>query len=183
MPRLNPTPGRGMSARLVLFKRPLVRTETITYDAKMVPTSTFTEDYADTEAVHAGAYDGEVEANGSFRTFRRDDDRVFTIQRIAAHGTGASRRILAVVWTPGPARDAQAPFTALVADLGVDVVKSWAVNLNADGTLRIPALVSDNTAIGTAVKAAWPATWRVRLPGDLEGTLPTGPLMIGEVVA
>lgn len=160
MGRVNPHPGRGMCARLVLFK----------------------VDANDREAIAAAAYDGDVERQGAFTTFRRADDRVFTVQRIAAQGAGASRRVLAVVYTPGAVRDAQAPFAALVAELGVDVVKSWAVVENADGTLRVPALVSDATAVGTAVKAAWPADWRVTRPGDVEG-VPTGPLMIGSVLA
>lgn len=171
MGRVNPTPGRGMCARLVLFK----------------------VDAEDREAIAAGAYDGEVERHGAFTTFRRSDDRVFVVQRIAASGSGGSRRVLAVVYTPGSTRDAQAPFTALVADLGVDVVKSWAVVENADGTLRVPALVADGTAVGTAVKAAWPADWRVRLPGDSPGdplavppvpaAPPSGPLCLGAVIA
>lgn len=161
MGRVNPTPGRGMCARLVLFK----------------------VDAEDREAIQASAYDGEVERQGAFTTFRRSDDRVFVVQRIAAQGAGASRRVLAVVYTPGAVRDAQAPFAALVADLGVDVVKSWAVSLNADGTLRIPTLVSDGTAIGTAVKAAWPATWRVLLGTDPPEGPPTGPMFIASVLA
>ncbi len=160
MGRVNPQPGRGMCARLVLFK----------------------VDAEDREAIAAGAYDGDVERDGAFTTFRRADDRVFTVQRVAASGSGGSRRVLAVVYTPGVARDAQAPFAALVANLGVDVVKSWAVVENADGTLRVPALVADGTAVGTAVKAAWPADWRVTRPGDVEG-VPTGPMFIASVLA
>lgn len=160
MGRVNPTPGRGMCARLVLFK----------------------VDAEDREAIQASAYDGEVERQGAFTTFRRSDDRVFVVQRIAASGSGGTRRVLAVVYTPGSTRDAQAPFAALVADLGVDLVKSWPVVEAADGTIRVPALVANGTAVGLAVKAAWPAAWRVALPGDADG-VPTGPLMLGEVLA
>lgn len=161
MGRVNPHPGRGMCARLVLFR----------------------VDAEDREAVASVAYDGEAERSGAWTTFRRADDRVFVVQRVAAQGAGGTRRVLAVVYTPGAVRDAQAPFAALVADLGVDVVKSWAVVENADGTLRVPALVADNTAIGTAVKAAWPADWRVLLPGDPPEGPPTGPLFIASVLA
>lgn len=161
MGRVNPHPGRGMAARLVLFR----------------------VDAQDREAIAASAYDGDVERDGAWTTFRRSDGRVFVVQRVAAQGSGGTRRMLAVVYTPGATRDAQGPFAALVADLGVDVVKSWALVLHTDGTLRVPALVADGTAVGVAVKAAWPAGWRVRRVTDLEGDPPTGPLMIGEVLA
>lgn len=158
MGRVNPHPGRGFACRLVLLKL----------------------DPDGEGSIASTAYDGDVEVIApGIRAFRREGGRVFVVQRIAKAGA----RMLAVVYTPGAARDAQAPFAALVADLGVDVVKSWAVNLNADGTLRIPTLVSDGTAIGTAVKAAWPATWRVLLGTDPPEGPPTGPLFIASVLA
>lgn len=166
MGRVNPHPGRGMCARLVLLK----------------------VDAEDRESIASGAYDGEVERNDAWATFRRSDDRVFVVQRIAASGSGSTRRVLAVVYTPGLARDAQAPFAALVADLGVDVVKSWPVVL-VNGALTVPTLEADATAVGVAVKAAWPAGWRVLLATDPQGSMgepagpPTGPRIIASVLA
>lgn len=172
MGRVNPTPGRGFAVRLALFR----------------------VDASDLAAIKASAYDGDAETVApGVRVFRRSDDRVFAVQRVSAATVGGTRYVLAVVYVPGASRDAQAPFSALVDDLGVDLVKSWPVVLNADGTLRVPALDSDGTAVGTGVKSSlWPASWRVRLAADagdplasppVPPTAPSGPRCVGSVLA
>lgn len=155
--------GRVLAARLVLFKA----------------------DVSDDAPINLAVYDGDIETIApGIRAFRREDERLFVVQKIAAATVNATRYVLAVVYTPGTVRDAQAPFTALVTDLGVDVAKSWPVVLDVDGTLRVPALDADVTQIGTGVKTlAWPVDWRVRLVTDLEGALPTGARCLARVLA
>jgi hypothetical protein len=161
MGRVNLFPNYVNAARLVLFKA----------------------DGTDGPIINAAAFDGAIEqcAPGFF-TFRKEGGRVFTVQKIVAATISGSRYVLAVVYTPAPTRDDVTAFQALVTDLGADVVKSWSVSLSADGSLRVPALDSDNTTIGTNVKTAWPTTWRLPLPGDPVGA-PTGARCLGSVLA
>lgn len=162
MGRINTAVGRGMAVRLVLLRT----------------------DPDDTGRIPLAAYDGDIETIApGVRAFRRADDRVFVVWKVTASTINSVRYVLAVVYTPGSARDAQAPFTALAGDFGVELVKSWPTVLHADGTLRVPALDSDGTAVGTGVKAAWPNTWRARLPADPDGALPTGDRCIAQVLA
>lgn len=168
MGRVNEIAGQGFAARLVLFKA----------------------DAQDGAPIGAAAFDGERVriAPGVFE-YRKEGGRVFVVWKVAAATANGTRYVLAVVYAPAPTRDTQSVFTALVADIGVDVVKSWAVVLNADGTLRVPALDSDVTTIGTAVKnSLWPAAWRVRLVTDVAPIgqpppAPTGARCIAEVMA
>jgi hypothetical protein len=143
-------------------------------------------DDADEPAVNPAAFDGDVIALkvGDYpaREFRREDGRLFVIQKVAAQATNGVKRWLVVVYAPADQRDKQTAFSALVTDMGADVIKSWATSLNADGTLRVPTLDSDATAIGTAVKGVWPAKWRVSMPGDPDSA-PTGARTIGDVLA
>jgi hypothetical protein len=159
MGRLTHTPGQGLAARLALFKA----------------------DGEDGAIINPAAYDGDIEVFGAVRVFRKEGDRVFAAWKIAAATINAVRYVLAVVYTPGSARDAQAPFTALVTDLGADLVKSWPVVLT-NGVLLVPALDADATQVGVGVKANWPATWKVYMPGDTPGT-PTGARCIAQVIA
>jgi hypothetical protein len=161
--RVNPFPQYGNAARLVLFKA----------------------DGQDKPIVNAAAFDQVAEETApGFFTFRKDvvGGRVFTVFKIVAATVNSIRYVLAVVYVPGPTKDDVSVFTDLVTDLGADVAKSWRTVLNADGSLRVPALDADVTTIGTNVKAVWPATWRVWLPGDPLGA-PTGARCLGSVLA
>lgn len=165
MGRTNTDPNAVMAARLVLLKA----------------------DVGDDGSVRAEAFDGEVEqcAPGMrcFRKEREGGGRVFVVQKVAAQTISAQRYVLCVVYMPAKTRDAAGAFLELADDLGADVVKTWAVSQHADGSLRVPTLDADATAIGTAVKANWPATWRLRLAGDAIGDPPTGPRVIGNLLA
>lgn len=171
MGRTNTDPNAVMAARLVLLKA----------------------DAGDEAIVAAASYDGDVfECAPGMREFRKEGDRIFVDHKIFAATTSGNRYTLCVIWTPSATRDEQNKFAALTADFGANVVKSWATVLTTDG-LTLPTLDADNTTIGTAVKANWPANWRIRLPGDSPGdatavpavpaALPTGPLIIGNVLA
>jgi hypothetical protein len=128
-----------------------------------------------------------------YREFRRDSDgALFVVVRI--RGGGTPKRWLVVVWTAATSRAAAlSGFSALSSDYGANLLKAWAVTLSADGnTLLVPSLDADGTAIATAVKALWPTAWRVLQATDPQRTLgepgsdggpPTGPLLIGSVIA
>jgi hypothetical protein len=161
MGRVNLNPQYGNAVRLVLFKATA----------------------QDEPIINAQSYDGTIETSApGYLTFRKEGGRVFTVFKIVGATIASIKYALCVVYTPGPTKDAVSVFQALVTDLGADVQKSWAISLNADGSLRVPALDADNTAVGTQVKAAWPATWKVWLEGDPIGA-PSGPRCLGSVLA
>lgn len=173
MGRINKNTTWGMTTRVVLFK----------------------VDADDTASIKNAAYDGEIEIiKSGIRTFRRSDNRVFVVNKIAVAGIGVNRYVLAVVHTPGNRKDAQLPFADIINDFADDVIKSWPVNLELDGTLTVPALDADNTIIGTRVKNnLWPDTWHLYTITDNKGDpfadppvaagLPTGARCILHVIA
>jgi hypothetical protein len=132
------------------------------------------------------------------REYRDPDTGILiVIQKVAAVvGPGGVNGALCVVWAPATARDGEnATFQRIAAApiVAALVVKSWGTQLNADGSIRVPALNSDNTVLGTLAKSVWPTEWRVRLVTDDNGdpladppippAPPTGARCIGAVLA
>jgi hypothetical protein len=126
-------------------------------------------DANDDGKIDPSAFDGEIVTIApGIREFRRADERLFVVQKIVAATVNSNRYVLVIVWVPASARDEQIGFTAIAADLDVEVVRkadgsraTWPCVLHADGTLRVPALDADASAIATQVKAVWPAAWAV----------------------
>jgi len=182
--------GSVMSARLVLLT-----TDGTGWPA--LPAAT-------TDAQGAAVYVGELVLPGAVgdypaREYRsvHDSDRLLVLVRLATRTISGTTYALCVVWVPAPARDGAAPhWDALLAcpAIAAMVRKSWA--LSWDGSAyTCPALDADGTAVGTAVKSAWPTWWRALLPTDPQPTYdasgvqtspggpPTGPVWIASVLA
>lgn len=97
-----------------------------------------------------------------------------------------------VAWVPADTRDGANPVFAALAPVlaATGVLRAFWPCVLVDGAL-LPQL--DASPDADAVRAAWPADWRVRLPGDALGdplatppvpaAPPTGPLMLGAVLA
>lgn len=97
-------------------------------------------------------------ANYPVRVYQRSSDYSLFALQVVASG-GSPRRWLLVAWAPSATRVASAQaFTAFVISMGAAIVKSWAVS-QSGSQLVVPTLDSDQTAVGTAVKAVWPASW------------------------
>lgn len=116
-----------------------------------------------------------------------------TIQRVALCTLpDASAGAVWIAWVPAALRDGSNPIFAALApalvSLGI-LLAYWPGA--ADGT--IPAVEADPSPAALAVLAAWPATWRVRLPTDAPGdpfavppvpaAPPSGPRCIGAGLA
>lgn len=93
--------------------------------------------------------------------------------------------VLTIAWVQAPTRDGDnATFDVLAAtpEVAAEVVARW--DLAFDGEVyTTPTLDADTSPEADAVRAAWPASWYVRLPTDPETGPPTGPRIIGEVIA
>lgn len=148
-------------------------------------------DANDDGKIDPSAFDGEIVVIApGVREFRRNDERLFVVQKIVAATVNLNRYVLVVVWVPAGARDEQAGFVGIADDLDVEVVRkadgsraTWPVVMHADGTLRVPALEADASAIATQVKGFWPVSWRARLVTDGEGAAPTGARCLGLVMS
>lgn len=131
------------------------------------------------------------------REYRHPSGRLTVITPIAPVTLSGNRPgALAIVWVPSTARTGDNAKFAELAPVFVSrglLAKSWACAQHADGTLRVPELDADQTPAGQLARAAWPASWRVRLPTDDPGdpfaspprppAAPTGPRCIGAVIA
>lgn len=123
------------------------------------------------------------------RVYTSAGGSLIAIQRIAVSGT----RVLCVVWAPAGARDALSTWLQRVMsadDAATRVLAQWAIVVDGSGNLTSPALEADAGALATAVKALWPAGWRVLLAGDagdprngVPATGPSGARCIGAVLA
>jgi hypothetical protein len=148
-------------------------------------------DANDDGKIDPSAFDGEIVTIApGIREFRRDDERLFVVQKIVAATVNTSRYVLVVVWAPALTRDSQSVFAGIAADLDVEIVRkadgslaTWPTLLHADGSLRVPALDADASALATQVKAVWPAWWRVRLATDAVDAPPTGARCLALVMA
>lgn len=109
--------------------------------------------------------------------YRRADDDLFVVARIASAGT----RVLSLLFVPVPeGQDDLADLQGLRAELvaGGTIARSWSL---AAGARRLDSLESDTGALATAVKAAWPAAWREYQTTDTD--VPTGPRQLAELLA
>lgn len=116
-------------------------------------------------------------------------DHDIVVQKIAA----VSGNVLAVFWFPVITHDRAADWLARVTgtDLSALVVRQWACEVDpVTGAITSAALTAAGGAVPTAVKAAWPATWRLRTGAETPGVygvsapgLPLGVLCIGAVLA
>lgn len=112
-------------------------------------------------------------------TLRREN-RLWVVQHVVTTAQGA----VVVVYTP---RDCP---RALEVLRRLPQRGRWPVVVAADGTYTIPALQSDSGAVATAVKAAWPVSWRRRQVRDTEGdpingvpaASPTGTVILGSAL-
>jgi len=115
--------------------------------------------------------------------------RLVTIQDVGPSSSGLH---VFVAWVPALEREGSNPiFDALAPALiasGV-LVAFWPC-VEVDGAI-LPEL--DASPEADLVRAAWPSSWRVRLAGDSLGdplgsplvapSPPTGPIMLGEIIA
>lgn len=110
--------------------------------------------------------------------------RVSVLQRVAAVTLPGPRPGAIVLWwVPASARLGTNGLADAIRDaVGADLLKRWPCALHASGAIVVPVLDADGTAPATLVKGAWPSTWRLPLPGDVEGT-PTGARCLGVVLA
>lgn len=111
--------------------------------------------------------------------YRLDVDYVTVVQPV---GPASSGRYVYVAWVPSDERAGANPTFAELAPalIQAGVLVAWWECAEVDGTLR-PQLGTN--AASKATRAAWPADWRVRLETDAPDGLPTGPIMIGSVLA
>lgn len=100
------------------------------------------------------------------------------IQLVSVQGERATY----VAWVPADARDGLNPVFAQLAPVltsyGV-LAGYWECSL-VEGELRP---VGDLGSLWAEVVANWPPGWRARLEGDDPEGLPSGPMLIGEVIA
>ena len=111
--------------------------------------------------------------------FRLEVDFATVIQPIAPTAGG---RFVYAAWVPSDARAGSNPVFAALAPVlvALGVLSAWWECDEIEGSLR-PIL--DETPEADAVRAAWPATWRVRLDTDDPEGPPTGALILGTVLA
>jgi hypothetical protein len=114
------------------------------------------------------------------------DDVIVVLVRVVSRQLPDGRQgALVVVWVVA---DTRTGASSWLADFAQDLtaanvlIKHWACEI-VDGVFVSPALASDNTQVGTAVKNSWPANWRVRLETDLAESQPTGARCLGVVIA
>lgn len=112
------------------------------------------------------------------------------IVKIASNAQG----VVALLWAPGASRADLATWIARVrgSDLSALVIKRYACEIDPiTGGLTSSALTADGTAVGLAVKAAWPSGWKLWAGGDVPpdpknsvtGGPPTGALLVGAWLA
>lgn len=119
--------------------------------------------------------------------------RLVTVVRIASVTLPDGRAgALAIAWVPATTRGGDNATYDLVISgptMAPNVAAQWAVAYGADGSMTVPDLDADTTAAGLVAQAAWPASWRVLLATDPQGSLtkpagpPTGPRILGEAIA
>lgn len=110
--------------------------------------------------------------------FRLTTDFATVLQPVAEAGA----LYVYAAWVPSDVRAGANPVFAALAPVLVQIgtLAAWWECDEVDGTLR-PRL--DDSPAADAVRAAWPAEWRVRLDTDNPDQPPTGPLMLGAVLA
>jgi len=110
--------------------------------------------------------------------YRLDTDYTTVIQPI---GPASGGRYVYAAWVPSDARAGANPVFAQLAPILVQLgtLAAWWECDDVAGVL-VPRL--DSTPEATEVRAAWPTSWRLALPGDAEGA-PTGARFIGKVLA
>lgn len=111
--------------------------------------------------------------------YRLDVDYVTVVQPV---GPASNGRYVYVAWVPSDERVGANPTFAELAPalIQAGVVVAWWECTEVDGALR-PKL--GTTTGARAVRDAWPTEWRERLDTDPADGPPTGPIMIGSVLA
>jgi len=117
--------------------------------------------------------------------------QVVVIQRVASCTLpNGAPGALSIAWVPAPARDGDNPLfdqlAPALAQAGL-LIAGWPV----DADMGVTALEVDTSPAALAALAAWPATWRSRLPSDDAGStpdtapslLPTGRRIVAQTVA